>query len=185
MSKLIFYPIAVEQAALVQHRACETAKAMDRRLPPQPHAIEDVEHMVSGDSSRLGRLHGAQIAPDFPVGKGTVQRTEFLQQSQSLPRQRDKTLVAWLHPLIGNATERIRAANIFQLRPLRKAGSLAAYHGEHGPAQRKLTHACAWIGVEHVEESGQLPNRNSGAVFYRSGFRQENVSERIRFAISL
>src|SRR3546814_1258031 len=87
----------------------ETAKAMDRRLPPQPHAIEDVEHMVSGDSSRLGRLHGAQIAPDFPVGKGTVQRTEFLQQSQSLPRQRDKTFVAWLHPLIGNAPERIRA----------------------------------------------------------------------------
>src|SRR3546814_14693861 len=101
MSKLIFYPIAVEQAALVQHRACETAKAMDRRLPPQPHAIEDVEHMVSGDSSRLGRLHGAQIAPDFPVGKGTVQRTEFLQQSQSLPRKRDKTVVGWLHPLIG------------------------------------------------------------------------------------
>src|SRR3546814_11696210 len=70
MSKLIFYPIAVEQAALVQHRACETAKAMDRRLPPQPHAIEDVEHMVSGDSSRLGRLPGAQIAPDFPVELG-------------------------------------------------------------------------------------------------------------------
>src|SRR3546814_2535083 len=92
---------------------------------------------------------------------------------------------SWLHPLIGNAPERIRAANIFQLRPLRKAGFLAAYHGEHGPAQRKLTHARALIGVEHGEESGQLPNRNSGAVFYRSGFRQENVSARIRFAISL
>src|SRR3546814_7704269 len=124
MSKLIFRSMSVEQADLVQHRACETAKAMDGRLPPQPQAIEDVEHMVSGDSSRLGRLHGAQIAPDFPVGKGTVQRTEFLQQSQSLPRQRDKTFVAWLHPLIGNAPERIRAANIFHLRPLRKAGFL-------------------------------------------------------------
>src|SRR3546814_3855423 len=61
MSKLIFYPIAVEQAALVQHRACETAKAMDRRLPPQPHAIEDVEHMVSGDSSRRSEEHTSEL----------------------------------------------------------------------------------------------------------------------------
>src|SRR3546814_3969667 len=49
----------------------------------------------------------------------------------------------------------------------------------------ELTHARALFVVEQCEEGGQLPNRNSGAVFYRSGFRQENVSARIRFAISL
>src|SRR3546814_3994834 len=68
---------------------------------------------------------------------------------------------SWLHPLIGNAPERIRAANIFQLRPLRKAGFLAAYHGEHGPAQRKLTHARS---EEHTSELQSLM-RISYAVF--------------------
>src|SRR3546814_2938957 len=78
-----------------------------------------------------------------------------------------------------------RTDTLFPYTTLFRSGFLAAYHGEHGPAQRKLTHARALIGVEHGEESGQLPNRNSGAAFYRSGFRQENVSARIRFAISL